>query len=111
MTARAVLLSSSYTVQSLRRSPLVVHLAEKGVLTLDAPVLGCGQTKSVSRFSFVWSSPLSHILGGTIPAIKFKSSTLVGFRQPVIDRHAWFRTGFSLLRVLISPRMVQRIRQ
>ena len=34
--------------------------------------------------------------GGAIPAIKYKSSTLVSFRQPVINRHAWFRTGFSL---------------
>ena len=26
--------------------------------------------------------------GGAIPAIRYKSSTLVGFRQPIIDLHA-----------------------
>ena len=62
VTSGAVLLSSSHTVQSLRRSPLVVHLAERVVLTSVAPVLGCVQTKSVFRLSFVWSSPLPHIL-------------------------------------------------
>ena len=30
------------------------------------------------------------IAGGTIPNIKYKSSTLVGFRHHVADRHAWF---------------------
>ena len=37
-----------------------LQLAENGVMTSDAPVLGCGQTKSVSRLSFVWSSRPLH---------------------------------------------------
>ena len=33
--------------------------------------------------------------GCEIPAIKYKLSTLVGFRHPVITMHAWSRPGSS----------------
>ena len=46
-------------------------------------------------------STLSHtsllIAGGAIPDSKYKSSTLVGFRHPVTDRHAWFSPGSRFL--------------
>ena len=60
----------------------------------------CPNKECLSSFVYLVLSTLAHtsllISGGAIPAIKYKSSTLVGFRQPVIDRHDWFRTGFSL---------------
>ena len=70
---------------------------------LDFRCAGAGvypNKKWLSYFVCLVLSTLAHtsllISGGAIPAIKYKSSTLVGFRQPVIDRHVWLRTGFSL---------------
>ena len=37
------------------------------------------------------------IAGGAIPDSKYKSSTLVGFKHPVTDRHAWFSSGSRFL--------------
>ena len=40
----------------------------------------------------------SHLIaGGDIPDSQYKSSTLVGFRQHVTDRHAWFSPGSRFL--------------
>ena len=48
VTSSAALLSSLHTKQSLRRSPLVEHLAEKDVLTSDAPVLECSHSQRMA---------------------------------------------------------------
>ena len=46
-------------------------------------------------------SNLAHIslitVAGTIPNEKYNSSTLVGFRNPVTARHAWFSFGFRFM--------------
>ena len=73
----------------------------KGCLDFRCAGAGVWPNKEcLSSFVCLVLSILAHtsllISGGAIPAIKYKSSTLVGFRQPAIDGHAWFRTGFSL---------------
>ena len=55
------------------------------------------QTGSVfSLICLVRSTPAHTFLlisGGVIPEIKYKSSTFVDLRHPVIDRHVWFSSG------------------
>ena len=52
------------------------------------------------RCSPGWISPFVHTLllmsGGVIPASKYKFSTCVGFRHPVIARHDLFSLGSSI---------------
>ena len=43
------------------------------------------------------------IAGGAIPDRKYKSSTLVGFRHPVTDRHTWFSHGSRFLSEVVLP--------
>ena len=47
-------------------------------------------------------------LGGAIPASKYRSSTMVGFRHLVTALHALFRSGFSSWHEMISSRLVLR---
>ena len=54
-------------------------------------------TNCVSCFICLVLSTLTHtfllISEGAIPASTYKSSTFVGFRHPMIQRHAWFSSG------------------
>ena len=50
-------------------------------------------------FPSVWfhsSTCISPVSGGAIPANKYKSSTYIGLRYPVIARHALFSYGFNM---------------
>ena len=42
------------------------------------------------------------IAGGAISDSKYKASTLVGFKHPVTDRHAWFSSGSMFLALAYS---------
>ena len=54
-------------------------------------------TAFVSSFFFSTLSNTSLLmLGGAIPASRYSSSTLAGFKHPVIDLHASFSSGYSL---------------
>ena len=66
---------------------------------LSAGIWPCREWATfVSCFFF---STLAHISllmsGGTIPESRYSSSTLVGLRHPVIDLHASFSSGSSLI--------------
>ena len=43
----------------------------------------------------ILADPSLLISGGAILASNYKSSTLIGFKYPVIALHAWLSSGFS----------------
>ena len=50
----------------------------------------------VSCFVFSTLAHASLLIGGEIPVSRYSSSTLVGFKHPVIDLHASFTSGSCL---------------
>ena len=77
-------------------------LDRKQCLDFSRLVAGIGQYREwVYLVDCFRLSTIAHIsllnAGGAILNSKYKSLTLVGFRHPVTDQHAWFSTGSSLL--------------
>ena len=105
LTKPACAFSSSLLFHSLTRTTFAGKwtgwtLVRKLLLDFRRLLAGvCPNREWVSLSTCLVLSTLAHTLllisGGAIPASKYKFSTFVGLRHPVMARHAWFNSGFS----------------
>ena len=86
------------TSNHLRREVSRLHTAQETVPRLYPSlcrVLTIWRVSLIVFCLFIRAHTSLRMSGGAIPASKYRSSTLVGFRHPVTALHALFSSGFS----------------